>query len=140
MGYLSDLLNNPPQDRDACWLWPGGLQANGYPNGGGLPIELAVMMGKLDASPYRVTYRVLRGPIPAGLDLDHLCFTPACVNPWHLEPVTRQENIRRRRKFGNVRRLPSGRYQARYTADRLRHSATFATENEARAWLESHRG
>jgi hypothetical protein len=36
-----------------------------------------------------------RGEIPEGLVLDHLCKTRCCVNPWHLEPVTLLENIRR---------------------------------------------
>lgn len=36
------------------------------------------------------------GPIPEGLELDHLCRNPLCVNPAHLEPVTRAENLRRR--------------------------------------------
>jgi hypothetical protein len=35
------------------------------------------------------------GPIPDGLTIDHLCRTPACVNPEHMEPVTMAENIRR---------------------------------------------
>jgi len=44
---------------------------------------------------HRVTYEHFRGPIPDGLQLDHLCRTPRCVNPWHLEPVTQRENTRR---------------------------------------------
>jgi hypothetical protein len=35
------------------------------------------------------------GPIPEGLTIDHLCTNKACVNPEHLEPVTRGENVRR---------------------------------------------
>lgn len=38
---------------------------------------------------------MLRGPIPDGLQLDHLCRNPSCVNPAHLEIVTGAENIRR---------------------------------------------
>lgn len=44
---------------------------------------------------HRVAYEAEVGPIPDGLVLDHLCRTPSCVNPQHLEPVTVQENFRR---------------------------------------------
>lgn len=44
---------------------------------------------------HRVSYRAFKGKIPEGLELDHLCRMPCCVNPDHLEPVTRQENVKR---------------------------------------------
>lgn len=44
---------------------------------------------------HRVAYELLIGPIAAGLELDHLCRTHACVNPAHLEPVTGQVNLLR---------------------------------------------
>jgi hypothetical protein len=44
---------------------------------------------------HRVAYEALIGPIPDGLQLDHLCRNRACVNPLHTEPVTQIENIRR---------------------------------------------
>src|SRR5699024_1617461 len=44
---------------------------------------------------HRVSYETFAGPIPEGLDLDHLCRNRSCVNPEHLEPVTRSENLRR---------------------------------------------
>jgi len=44
---------------------------------------------------HRFAYEELVGPIPEGLDLDHLCRNKTCVNPAHLEPVTRAENVRR---------------------------------------------
>ena len=44
---------------------------------------------------HRVAYELMRGPIPDGLTLDHLCRNVGCVNPDHLEPVTMKENILR---------------------------------------------
>jgi hypothetical protein len=44
---------------------------------------------------HRYAYELLVGPIPEGLDLDHLCRNRRCVRPSHLEPVTRSENVRR---------------------------------------------
>ncbi len=44
---------------------------------------------------HRFSYELHIGPIPEGLVIDHLCRTPACVNPDHLEPVTNAENVRR---------------------------------------------
>jgi hypothetical protein len=45
---------------------------------------------------HRWAYEHFVGPIPEGLEIDHGCFVHACVNPGHLEPVTHQENVRRR--------------------------------------------
>lgn len=44
---------------------------------------------------HRFAYEMFRGPIPEGMVLDHLCRNKACVDPWHLEAVTREENLRR---------------------------------------------
>src|SRR3990167_10447262 len=47
-------------------------------------------------------YELHKGKIPNGLHIDHLCRTPACVNPDHMEPVTCAEN-RRRGLLGNLK-------------------------------------
>ena len=52
--------------------------------------------------PHRVVYEALVGPIPDGLELDHLCFNRRCVNPNHMEPVTGYENILRGNSFSAV--------------------------------------
>ena len=69
-----------------CWVWMGGCVSGGYSS---------IWFNKMRTSAHRVTYEIYRGKIPVGLDLDHLCRVRCCVNPWHLEAVTRQVNIRR---------------------------------------------
>jgi hypothetical protein len=44
---------------------------------------------------HRLSYTAVKGPIPVGLVIDHLCRNRACINPDHLEPVTNRENILR---------------------------------------------
>ena len=75
-----------------CWLWKGTINpVTGY---GAISITCELKKHK-GLSPHRVAYELIKGPIPVGLDLDHLCRNPPCVNPAHLEPVTRKENLLR---------------------------------------------
>lgn len=59
-----------------CWIWTGGRTSGGH-------------------GPHVDVYELLVGPVPRGLDLDHLCRVPPCVNPAHVKPVTRRENLLR---------------------------------------------
>lgn len=70
-----------------CWLWNGYLTKRGYPG-------MTSFGGTIQAA-HRSNYMRVKGPIPKGQDLDHLCRTPRCVNPDHLEAVSRAENCRR---------------------------------------------
>lgn len=71
---------------DACWLWLGTGTKSGY---GQLSVD-----GQHHYA-HRVSYELHVGPIPDGLQIDHLCRTRRCVNPRHLEPVTPLVNTRR---------------------------------------------
>jgi hypothetical protein len=78
---------------DGCWIWTGVINHNGYGR-----YTYARPDGRSLASrAHRIAYELLVGPIPDGLQLDHLCRVKACVNPAHLEPVTQDENMRRTR-------------------------------------------
>ena len=74
---------------DACWSWTGTRDKYGY----GI-IATGYQPRKFHKA-HRVAYELLVGIIPVGLELDHLCRNPGCVNPAHLEPVTHRENILR---------------------------------------------
>lgn len=54
-----------------------------------------VAKGSRRPSAHRAAYELLVGQIPEGMELDHLCRNPSCVNPGHLEPVTPRENTLR---------------------------------------------
>lgn len=66
-------------DLGPCWLWTGRVKANSY--GTFFPSRRECW------SAHRWAYTALVGPIPEGLDLDHLCECRRCVNPAHLDPV-----------------------------------------------------
>lgn len=75
-----------------CWNWTACIGQNGY--------GYIVVGSKLDSTrklslAHRVSWELHKGPVPEGLELDHLCRVRHCVNPDHLEPVTRRENILR---------------------------------------------
>ena len=76
-------------DVGGCWVFEGALSADGYGVVGRGGREGG------NALTHRVTYEHFVAEVPPGLDLDHLCRNRACCNPWHLEPVTRLENVRR---------------------------------------------
>ncbi len=69
-----------------CWLWLGTANKRGY---GAISRDGQRIMA------HHGTYELYVGPIPEGLELDHLCRNPRCVNPLHLEPVTHAENVAR---------------------------------------------
>lgn len=72
---------------DGCWVWIAKVSGGGY--GEFYPTR------KAPVAAHRYAYEMLREPIPAGLQLDHLCRNRACCNPDHLEPVTSRENTLR---------------------------------------------
>lgn len=71
---------------NGCWVWKGSLNNKGYAR---------INIDRHAVYAHRFSFESFRGPIPFGKELDHGCRNTTCVNPWHLEPVTHPENVRR---------------------------------------------
>lgn len=72
-----------------CWLWRGPKLNGGYG---------AAHVAGLKTTAHRVAFMAWVGPVPRGLELDHVCKNILCVRPDHLEAVTHLENVRRSAK------------------------------------------
>lgn len=65
-----------------CWIWFGSTFPGGHAQ-------------FRNSTAHAFSYRLHKGPVPTGLEIDHLCRIRCCVNPEHLEAVTRHENLSR---------------------------------------------
>lgn len=80
------------EDANGCWVWQRRANNEGYAVG-----SFVSHGGKASDLAHRAIYEQRVGKIPDGMELDHLCFVTMCVNPGHMEIVTPEENLRRRR-------------------------------------------
>lgn len=101
-------------DFTTCWTWTGAIQSGGY--------GAFVIQGRKQISAHRFAYEFMRDEIPSGLQIDHLCRTRRCVNPWHLEPVTARVNLLRSEGAAAVNaRLDACRRGHAFTDDNTLH-------------------
>lgn len=77
--------------KSGCWLWIGSRHPRGYGR---------FWARGRNVYTHRYLYPLAKGPIPPGLELDHLCGNKHCCNPNHLEAVTHGENMRRAAQEG----------------------------------------
>jgi len=81
----AETFMNHVEVTNGCWLWMEKRTREGYGRWGA---EFA----------HRLSYVLHKGPIPAGMQIDHLCFNPSCVRPSHLQVVDPITNSRRNLK------------------------------------------
>lgn len=106
---LDDFLQSRIEKTDSCWNWIGTLTYDGYGK---------FMRNGKQFRAHRAVYRLLRGDIPEGLCLDHLCRNRRCVNPEHLEAVSFSENVRRGLPFRAELPIPDLQSDNRKRRDR----------------------
>lgn len=82
-----------------CWEWTAARR-RGY---GIFNVGTKRANNNRTISAHRYAYELFVGPVPDGLQLDHLCGNPPCVNAAHLEPVTARENTLRSRSVAAER-------------------------------------
>lgn len=105
----------------SCWIWTDSLH-DGY---GGLGVFGRVVRA------HRFSFELHYGPIPPGMQVDHLCRKRSCVNPTHLRLVTSAQNAQNRgttpRRDGKnpyrgvYRHGDTGRWTARFALDGVEH-------------------
>lgn len=83
---LGDRFWSKVNKTETCWLWTGGTSGTGY---GKYAIR------RVSFRAHRLSWEEENGPVPEGLQLDHLCRVRLCVRPSHLEPVTGKVNVQR---------------------------------------------
>lgn len=110
---------------DGCWPWAGKIQS----------VARYGLYGRRLA--HRVAYTLAVGPIPEGMEIDHLCRNRACVNPAHMEPVTHRMNALRGEGVGAVHSrkatCPNGHaYELSYPSDHGRRRCRRCRSNQRR--------
>ena len=78
--YLID--RSIPEPNTGCWLWLGSVSQDGYSQ-----------VGKPPWSGHRIAFEVKHGPVPEGMEVDHICRVRCCVNPDHMQPLTHYDNL-----------------------------------------------
>lgn len=142
LGPVRDTVAEALADRfeildSGCWEWQGGRLPQGYGQ---------FSWRGVGKSAHLWSWLVSVGPIPEGLELDHLCRNRGCINPDHLEPVTHAENVRRGKPckgadhhYGARTHCPKGHP---YAGENLRiysghRQCRICNRERARAWREA---
>ncbi|MDX3575967.1 HNH endonuclease signature motif containing protein [Streptomyces sp. FL07-04A] len=91
---IDRIMAKVSKSANGCWIYTGTLDKDGY--------ATFSMHGVGTRRVHRLMYEAKVGSIPEGMEIDHLCRVRNCVNPEHLEAVTRRENSLRSESFAAI--------------------------------------
>lgn len=101
-----------------CWEWQGTKdRVSGY----GWMYDVSLTPPRVTGA-HRYMWSAANGPIPKGLEIHHICRNRACVNPAHLEAITKRENLAERRFRRRSKRLKTHCTKCGAGRDRPDHS------------------
>ena len=103
---------------ESCWLWQANKSRGGYGK--------FFLAGRGNIYAHRFAYELAVGPIPKGMQIDHLCRNRACVNPDHMESVSSKTNTLRgtNSAAGNARKTHCLRGHAFTEANTYLHAGS----------------
>ena len=123
--------------REGCWGWGGTFHEYGY--------GLISKYGRYYRA-HRVSWELHNGPIPDGMEIDHICHTPECTKPAHLRLATKSQNMENRRGANSNNKLGvrnvakhGNMYRVTITKDlrQIRYGSYATLEEAARAAVEA---
>lgn len=89
-------------DLGPCWLWTGYVSEKGYAR---THVGSSVNGKFIGDYVHRISYKLHKGAIPEGLDIDHLCEVKHCIRPDHLAIATRQQNMTHGKHIARLQKL-----------------------------------
>ena len=112
-------------DKNGCWIWDGVL-SRGYP-------KITINYERYYV--HRIAFKIFNGHLMKHLEIDHLCRVTRCINPSHLEQVSKYVNNMRSNSltaiYARRKKCPKGHEYTRYTPKGYRYCVKCRDERNA---------
>lgn len=91
------LIANSYEDAETgCWIWTGAINSRGYPR---LAIRFPGRPKPVQVYAHRMSLKVFAGKLSDHHQAHHTCLVSRCINPAHLEGMTRKIHRKRHQQL-----------------------------------------